>query len=180
MRIISGKNRGIILHAPANLPVRPTTDRAKESLFNILDNNFDVSELSVLDLFAGTGNISYEFCSREAKAVLSIDQHAACVKFMKETAKKLEFIQMEVLKQDVFVYLKQASEQFDIIFGDAPYALARIPEIPSMVFQNNLLNPNGWLVLEHATMMSLSHLPNFFDERKYGQSTFSFFKQNLE
>ncbi len=178
MRIIAGNKKGIILHAPPSLPVRPTTDRAKESLFNILENNFNISELSVLDLFAGTGNISYEFSSRDAKAVLSIDQHSGCVKFMKETSAKLGFIAMEARKQDVFTFLKQNSEQFDIIFGDAPYALSRIPEIPELVFNKNLLNTGGWLILEHATMMKLSHLPHFFEERNYGQSTFSFFKQD--
>ncbi|OYU95183.1 MAG: 16S rRNA (guanine(966)-N(2))-methyltransferase RsmD [Bacteroidetes bacterium B1(2017)] len=176
MRIIGGHKKGILLHAPAGLPVRPTTDRAKESLFNILQNNFDLEELSVLDLFAGTGNISYEFASRGAIAVLSIDQDNGCVKFMKETARKLDFTAMEVRRQDVFAFLKNCEEQFDIIFGDAPYALSRIAEIPGLVFEKNLLKPGAWLILEHATLMSLSHLPNFFEERKYGQSTFSFFK----
>jgi 16S rRNA (guanine(966)-N(2))-methyltransferase RsmD len=159
------------------LPVRPTTDRAKESLFNILENNFNIDQLSVLDLFAGTGNISYEFASRNAQAVLSVDQDAGCVKFMKEMATKLKFDAMEVRKQDVFAYLKQANESFDIIFGDAPYALSRMVEIPSLVFTQNLLKPGGWLILEHATQLTLNHLPHFSQERKYGQSTFTFFKQ---
>jgi len=165
------------LHAPPNLPVRPTTDRAKESLFNILENHFNLDELSVLDLFAGTGNISYEFASREAQAVLSVDQDAGCVKYMKEVSSKLKFQSMEVRKQDVFTYLKQCDESFDIIFGDAPYALSRIVEIPVLIFQRNLLKPGGWLILEHATQLSLNHLSHFSQERKYGQSTFTFFKQ---
>jgi 16S rRNA (guanine966-N2)-methyltransferase len=180
VRIISGEKKGILLHAPANLPVRPTTDRAKESLFNILENNFHLENLSVLDLFAGTGNISYEFASRGALAILSIDQDAGCVKYMKSVVQKLDFANMEVRKQDVFAYLKQADESFDIIFGDAPYALAKIPEIPGLVFEKGLLKPGGWLILEHATMMQLNHLPHFFDERKYGQSTFSFFKSEAQ
>lgn len=175
MRIIGGEKKGILLHAPSNLPVRPTTDRAKESLFNILENNFDLSELTVLDLFAGTGNMSYEFASRGAAAVLCVDQHPGCVKYMKEVASKLKFDSMEVRKQDVFTFLKQTTENFDIIFSDAPYALARMVEIPPMVFEKNLLKPNGWLVMEHATQLSLNYLPHFTQERKYGQSTFSFF-----
>ncbi len=178
MRIIGGNKRGIILHAPASLPVRPTTDRAKESLFNILENNFNIDDLSILELFAGTGNISYEFASRGALAVLSVDQDASCVKFMKETSSKLDFQSMEVRKQDAFVFLKNCTENFDIIFGDAPYALSRVTEIPAMVFEKKLLKPNGWLILEHASMLRLNHLPHFFEERKYGQSTFSFFKMN--
>lgn len=176
MRIIGGNKKGILLHAPSSLPVRPTTDRAKESLFNILENNFNLDELSILELFAGTGNISYEFSSRGALAVLSIDQDASCVRYMKETSTKLGFHSMEVRKQDAFAFLKNCEESFDIIFGDAPYALARVTEIPGIVFEKKLLKHNGWLILEHASMLRLNHLPHFFEERKYGQSTFSFFK----
>lgn len=176
MRIIGGNKKGIILHAPSSLPVRPTTDRAKESLFNILENQINLAEISVLELFAGTGNLSYEFASRGAAAVLSIDQDAGCVKFIKESASKLGFTQMEIRKQDAFVALKQLNESFDVIFGDAPYANARIPEIPGLIFSRNLLKPSGILILEHASQMQLKHLPNFVEERKYGQSTFSFFK----
>lgn len=175
MRIIGGNKKGILLHAPAGLPVRPTTDRAKESLFNILHNHFNLDEVSVLDLFAGTGNMSYEFASREASGVLSVDQNQGCVKFMKESATKLGFENMEVRKQDVFVFLKQCEEQFDLIFADPPYALSGIPLLPGMVFSKQLLKPKGWLIIEHASQMKLDHLEGFSEQRVYGQSAFSIF-----
>lgn len=175
MRIIGGHKKGIILHAPAGLPVRPTTDRAKESLFNILSNRFEFDELLVLDLFAGTGNMSYEFSSRGA-LVLSVDQDQGCVRFMKDSARKLNFQSMEVRKADVFSFLKSTSEQFHIIFADPPYALNRLSELPDRIFERNLLKPGGLLIIEHASQMSLSAKPYFTEERKYGQSAFSFFE----
>jgi 16S rRNA (guanine966-N2)-methyltransferase len=180
VRIIGGNKRGILLHAPAGLPVRPTTDRAKESLFNILHNHFHIDEVSVLDLFAGTGNMSYEFASREATGVLSVDQNQGCVRFMKESSQKLGFENMEVRKQDVFVFLKQCGEQFDIIFADPPYALSGIPLLPDLVFEKQLLKPNGWFIIEHAAQMKLDHIKGFSEQRVYGQSAFSIFKMPLK
>ncbi|MCG9880382.1 MAG: RsmD family RNA methyltransferase [Bacteroidia bacterium] len=178
MRIIGGQKGGLIIQAPNNLPVRPTTDRAKESLFNILQNRYDLEELSVLDLFTGTGNISYEFASRGSKRIVSVDENANCVKFIKSTSQKLGLNQIEVVKQDVFSYLISCAESFDIIFADAPYALPRIGEIPIIVFDRNLLNLDGMLILEHASSLKFNHMPNFQNERVYGQSCFSFFSRN--
>lgn len=175
MRIIGGQKGGISIQAPANLPVRPTTDRAKESLFNILQNKFDFESLTVLELFAGTGNISYEFASRGAKRVLSIDKDAGCVMFMKQMVKKLDFETMEVRKQDTFTFLNQCHESFDIIFGDAPYALPRINELPSLIFEKGLLKENGLLILEHGSLLKLDGHTRFKESRHYGQSTFTFF-----
>lgn len=175
MRIIGGQKGGLIIQAPANLPVRPTTDRAKESLFNILQNRFDIEELEVLDLFSGTGNISYEFASRGSQKIVSVDQNANCVKFIKASSQKLGLNQIEVVKQDVFAFLSACSESFDIIFADAPYALPRIGEIPTIVFNRNILKPSGILILEHASSLKFNHMPNFQNERVYGQSCFSFF-----
>ncbi len=179
MRIISGTKKGILIHAPANLPVRPTTDRSKESLFNILENNFDLNNLSVLDLFSGTGNISYEFASRGAKRILCIDDDPGCINFIKITSQKLFFTSIKARKQDVFSFLKSCTESFDIVFADAPYALNRVSEIPRFVFEKKILNPKGWLILEHATNLDLSQQFGFFESRKYGQSTFSFLKGSL-
>ncbi len=176
MRIISGSKKGIIIHAPNSLPVRPTTDRSKESLFNILENHFNLDAVSILDLFAGTGNISYEFASRGASGVLSIDADHGCVRFIKQTAQKLNFDTLEAIKQDVFIFLKNTGESFDIIFADAPYALDRIIEIPDLVFKKKILKDHGWLIIEHATSLDLSQQFGFFESRKYGQSSFSFFK----
>ena len=178
MRIISGTHKGIIIHAPKGLPVRPTTDRAKESLFNILENNFDFEKLNCLDLFSGTGNVAYEFCSRGAKKVTSVDIDFGCVKFIKETILKHQFTQMTALKKDVFSFINQCSDKFDIIFADAPYALDKLPTIPMLVFKKQLLNPNAWLIVEHQSNLDLSQQKYFFEKRNYGQSTFSFFKNS--
>lgn len=176
MRIISGTHKGIIINPPKGLPVRPTTDRAKESLFNILENNFNFNELSCLDLFSGTGNIAYEFCSRGATKVMSVDIDFGCVKFIKESIQKQQFNQLTAVKKDVFSFMNQCTEKFDIIFADAPYALDKLPTIPVKVFENQLLTEKGWLIIEHQSNLDLSNQTHFFEKRNYGQSTFSFFK----
>lgn len=176
MRIIGGTKRGIIIHAPQNLPVRPTTDRSKESLFNILENRYDWDGLKALDLFTGTGNISYEFASRGVSEITSVDKDFSCVKFVKETAVKLDFKQIQVRKQDVFTFLKNDTVSYDLIFADPPYALDRIVDLSSLVFEKKLLKSNGLLIIEHGSNLDLSIQRGFFEDRKYGQSTFSFFK----
>lgn len=176
MRIISGKKKGIIIHAPKNLPVRPTTDMAKESLFNILENNFDLNSISALDLFSGTGNVSYEFCSRGSLAVTAVDIDFGCVKFIKESKIKFDFNALEIHKKDVFVFLKQCTNVFDIIFADAPYKLEKIITLPQLILDNKILKQGGWLIVEHENNLDLSHEIGFFEKRKYGQSAFSFFK----
>lgn len=177
MRIISGIKKGILIKAPAGLPVRPTTDRSKESLFNILVNHFNFEELKVLDLFSGTGNIAYEFASRGAQSVLCVDSDFGCVKFIKQTAVKLDFENIEARKQDVFSFLKNCTESFDIIFADAPYALNKIADISIMITEKKILKNKGWLIVEHAGNIDLSHQHGFFEQRKHGQSAFSFFKE---
>lgn len=175
LRIIGGEKGGIIIHAPANLPVRPTTDRAKESLFNILHNHFDLENIKALDLFSGTGNMAYEFASRGATKVVSVDINFNCYNFIKQSKSKLGFNNLEVLKADVFKYLQKCEDSFDIIFADAPYDLARIPEIPNLVLDKNMLNPGAWLIVEHGSELDLSKHPRIKEVRKYGQSTFSIF-----
>ncbi len=174
MRIISGSHKGLRIQAPAKLPVRPTTDIAKEALFNILQHSIDFYEMNLLDLFAGTGNISYEFASRGCSSILAVDKHPACVDFIKETSKKLNF-QIDVVRADVFKYLESAYEKYDLIFADPPYDLNRIPEIAERVLKNNLLKEEGMLIIEHASVQQLNHVPGFVEDRKYGYSTFSFF-----
>jgi 16S rRNA (guanine(966)-N(2))-methyltransferase RsmD len=175
LRIISGTHKGILLHAPSGLPVRPTTDRSKESLFNILENNFDIKKLTVLDIFSGTGNIAYEFCSREAKYVDAVDVNEKCIAFIKQTKLKLNFENLHPIKKDAFSYLKNCTEKYDIIFADAPYANKQIIEIPRLTAENNLLNEKGWLIVEHEVHLDLNSEKGFFDKRIYGQSAFSFF-----
>ncbi|MBC7418271.1 MAG: 16S rRNA (guanine(966)-N(2))-methyltransferase RsmD [Pedobacter sp.] len=176
MRIIGGNLRGIRLQPPGNLPVRPTTDMAKEALFNILQNRFDLETCKVLDLFAGTGNLTLEFASRGCEKILAVDQHFACIRWIKEVAEKHHFNNVEVRKADVFKLLNQLTETYDIIFADPPYNLATIPQIPVMVHERSLLAPDGLLVVEHESNMQMDAQPGYTETRKYGNSSFSFFK----
>ncbi len=175
MRIISGTYKGAIIQAPKDLPVRPTTDRAKESLFNILEVNFNLEGKSVLDLFSGTGNIAYEFCSRGAESVVSVDNHFKCVSFIQSMKKKYQMDTLEVQKRDVYLYLKQFHRPYDIIFADAPYAQKDLITLPELVLANGHLQTGGWLILEHESNLEMSNQSGFFDKRIYGQSAFSFF-----
>ena len=177
MRIISGTHKGRRLIAPRTLPVRPTTDFAKEALFNILRNSLYFNEISVLDLFAGTGNISYEFASRGTEKIVAVDAHHGCVKFIKKTAEELEF-PIETVKSDVIKYLSSISSKFDIIFADPPYSfeVEKFEEIIGKIFQNDLKNTDGLVIIEHSKDTDLSNLPYFKEFRKYGGSVFSFFQ----
>lgn len=176
MRIISGTHKGKRLTAPRNLPVRPTTDFAKEGLFNILHHRLDMYESTVLDLFSGTGNIAYECASRGAERVTAVDGHYGCVKFISETAEQLEF-DIVSIKSDVFKYLSKTKEQFSFIFADPPYnfEIEQLKKIVTSIFENNLLEEEGFLIIEHTKHTDLSSLPHFEESRKYGGSVFSFF-----
>lgn len=176
MRIIGGKLKGLRLNPPKNLPVRPTTDLAKEALFNILQNQIEFEGITVLDLFSGTGNIAMEFASRGAEKVTGIDRSIHCVHYLKDTSRQHGLTQIEIFKADVFKYLEMETEQYDLVFADPPYDLNKIPEIPKIIFDKNLLKPGGMLIVEHQSMQNLSNHPAFTDQRKYGHSSFSFFK----
>lgn len=177
MRIISGKNKGQRLTAPKKLPVRPTTDMAKEALFNILNNRYYFNEVSVLDLFAGTGNISYEFASRGSENITAVDVDHACVRYITATSSEMDF-PIVAIKKDVFQYLQTNPIKAHIIFADPPYDLT--PEefavIPKLIFEKQLLLENGVLVIEHSKHTDLSHLEHFTNQRRYGGSVFSFFE----
>lgn len=175
MRIISGTHKSRQIHAPKNLPVRPTTDMAKEALFNILVNNFDLTEVKVLDLFAGTGNITYEFSSRGAIGVTSIDIDLKCVSFIRQTAKEFGFEAVLSFRSDAFRYLKNCDIRYDIIFCDPPYEMQGLEVIPKVVFERNLLLPEGWLVIEHSRDYDFSGIAGFQQKRKYGKVNFSIF-----
>ncbi len=153
MRIIAGKNKGMKIVAPTTLPVRPTTDLGKESLFNILNNYFFFDAITVIDLFAGTGNVSLEFASRGAISVTSVDSYAGCVDFIKKTATQLQYLNVTAIKADAFQYVER---------------------LPQIVFERNLLKPDGWLIIEHGKDRDFSQHPNFYQLRKYGKLHFSF------
>ncbi len=177
MRIISGKYKGKRLIAPKKMPVRPTTDMQKEALFNILNNRYYFDEISVLDLFSGTGNIAYEFASRGTKNITAVDAHYACVRFISKTNNELGF-PIESVKSDVFKYLEKTSLKFDVIFADPPYDMPSVDfkKIPQLVFEKELLLDKGALIIEHASQTDLSHVSHFKEQRKYGGSVFSFFR----
>ncbi|MDQ3046169.1 MAG: RsmD family RNA methyltransferase [Bacteroidota bacterium] len=175
MRIVSGKYRGRVVHPPKNLPVRPTTDFAKESIFNILNNHFEFDGLKILDLFAGTGNISFEFASRGCGEITSVDMNYNCCEFIKKTASAFGMKEIRVQKSDVFNFLKRATGNYHIIFADPPYDLEKIKDIPEMVFNASLLKPDGWLIVEHGPDTDISHLAHFHEKRTYGNVNFSIF-----
>ncbi|WP_428225105.1 16S rRNA (guanine(966)-N(2))-methyltransferase RsmD [Flavobacterium sp.] len=181
MRIISGKFKGRRLIAPKNLPVRPTTDMSKEALFNILNNYFNFSGLSILDLFAGTGNISYEFASRGVAQIVSVDADFGCINFIKKTAKEFD-MDITPIKSDVFKFLEKNKSSYDIIFADPPYDLSQkdFEKIAELIFENNLLDPDGMLIIEHSKHTSLEHQDNFSFAKQYGGSVFSFFEFEQE
>jgi len=176
MRIIGGTLRGLRLNPPKNLPVRPTTDLAKEALFNILLNQIEFENIKVLDLFSGTGNISMEFASRGAAEVISVDRSIHCVNYLKDTSRQHKLDQIKVYKEDVFKYLQMETEQYNLVFADPPYDLNKIPEIPKIVFERNILLPGALLIVEHQSMQNISQHPAFVEQRKYGHSSFSFFR----
>jgi len=175
MRIIGGKLKGIRMSAPASLPVRPTTDMAKEALFNILYNTYDFESCDALDLFCGTGNISIELASRGINKVTSVDKHSGCVYWVKSVADRYNLTEIELQKADVFKFLEQHKKSYQIIFADPPYDLSNIPLIPQLVAKNRLLTENGVLVVEHPSMLKLNDQPGYSETRRYGNSSFSFF-----
>lgn len=176
MRIISGKYKSKRISAPKNLPVRPTTDMAKESLFNILNNLYYFDSISVLDLFAGTGNVSYEFASRGTETIYAVDAHFACVKFINKTAKDLE-LDITTFKSDVFKFLEKTALKTDVIFADPPYdfEVEKFLKIVDLVFEKELLNEEGVLIVEHSKHTDLSNHPKYSYEKRYGGNVFSFF-----
>ena len=177
MRIISGKYRGRTINPPRNLRARPTTDFAKENLFNVLNNLVDFEECDVLDLFAGTGSISYEFASRGARSVTSVEINPVHYNFIRETARQLGITNLHPVKANVFLYLKSCPKKFDVIFSDAPYDLEGSEEVIREVFARDLLQPDGLLIFEHSKKMDFSQYEGFWQLRSYGSVQFSFFKK---
>ena len=157
---------------------RPTTDIAKEGLFNILQNNLEIDQLKVLDLFGGTGCISYELASRGAPEITIVEKDNVMYDFIKKTSKELEFENFNVVKSDVFRFMETTGQQYDFIFAGPPYALTTIDELPKKVFEKNLLKSNGWFVLEHTPRNDYKKFPHYKTERNYGTTIFSIFVNN--
>jgi 16S rRNA (guanine(966)-N(2))-methyltransferase RsmD len=177
MRIIRGTHRGRKINAPSSLPVRPTTDLAKESLFNILDNHIYFDDILVLDLYSGTGSISFEFASRGCEMVTSVDIHPRCVSFISETASQLGFQNLKAVRSSSLGFLQHSSKKYDVIFADPPYDLEGIEEIIKIVFDRDLLKENGWLILEHSPGKDFSSFDFFDQHRNYGKVNFTFFRK---
>ena len=175
MRIIAGIYKRRFIHPPKNLPVRPTTDLARESLFNILNNKTYWNDKKVMDLFSGTGAVSYEFISRGVGSVLAVDSNYQCTSFIKKTASEFEMESLKVMRIDVFRFLKRTNNSFDIIFADPPYDLEGIEFLPDLIFDKKLLNTDGLFVLEHPRSYDFSNHPRFEEHRKYGKVNFTFF-----
>lgn len=176
MRIISGIHGGRKINPPVNMPhTRPTTDIAREGLFNVLQNNLEFGQLKTLDLFGGTGCISYELASRGVDDLTIIEKDSKMFDFIKTTAALLGFRNFKVLRSDVFKYIDQCNESFDFIFAGPPYALTNIDDLPKLIFEKKLLNPGGWFVLEHTPKNDYKKTANYRTERNYGTTIFSIF-----
>jgi len=175
LRIISGKYKGKRINAPKKFSARPTTDFAKENLFNILANHYDFKELTVLDLFAGTGSISFEFASREALEVDMVEADRRSGLFAKSTAENLEAEQINIIIKDAFHFIGKCTKKYDIIFADPPYDMDDIDTLPVRITENNMLKDNGTFILEHSKTHNFSSHPSFVNERAYGNVHFSFF-----
>jgi len=177
VRIISGIFRGKQIHPPGNFKARPTTDFAKENLFNILIHQYDFEEMDILDLFSGTGSISYEFASRGAKSVLAIEMAPMHFKFIQDTCRDIQLDQVSVIRADVFRYLNKPIQSFDIIFADPPFDHKGLAELPDLIFSTDILNKQGLFILEHPGNYSFTAHPHFQHHRKYGGVNFTFFSK---
>jgi 16S rRNA (guanine(966)-N(2))-methyltransferase RsmD len=176
MRIISGSMGGRRISPPTKMPyTRPTTDIAKEGLFNILQNQLDFESLKTLDLFGGTGSISYELASRGVPDLTIVEKDQQMFSFIKKTAEVLGLQNFKVVKSDVFRFIEQCGETFDFIFAGPPYALQNIDDLPRLVFEKQLLNRGGWFILEHTPRNNYESVPYFKSARNYGTTVFSIF-----
>jgi len=176
VRIISGKHRGRVLHLPAKFSARPTTDFAKTGLFNILENNFDFKSIKVLDLFSGTGSISFECASRGCSDILLVEKSKIHYQFISKTIEQLNLKGVQAIHGDVSRSIRNLDRDFDLVFADPPYEMAGVKEFPDKIFENRSLAPNGWLIVEHSDHIDFRKHPRFRDHRHYGSVNFSFFE----
>lgn len=180
MRIVGGTLGGRRFQPPANIPARPTTDLAREGLFNILNNLIDFEGITALELFAGTGSISYELASRSASMITLLEQDHGSVNFIKKTAAAFGIEkQLNVIKGDVFKFLGSVHQSFDLVFADPPYGLAGLSTLPGLIFEKSLLNEDGIFILEHDYRHGFEQHPHFLRAKKYGDTIFSFFTASV-
>ena len=177
MRIISGKYKGRRITVPKQFRSRPTTDFAKENLFNIISNYFDFESINVLDLFAGTGSISFEFASRGCSDIDLVEVDRRICTFISKVINDLDTNAINLVQEDAFKYIRNCIKAYDIVFADPPYDLPQLEDIPSLIFENDLLKGDGWFIFEHSRKQDFSALPECFDIRVYGGVNFSFFKK---
>lgn len=182
MRIVGGDLRGKQINPPANFKARPTTDFAKEGLFNILSNQYDFQDIAVLDLFSGTGSISFEFASRGCKDITAVEMNPLHASFIKSQSAKLPGIELsvQVVHHNVFDFLKICAKKYDIIFADPPYDLAGFNNVPDKILVSGILSDYGLLVFEHPKEYNFKDSPHFLKERKYGNVHFSFFSKEVQ
>ena len=176
MRIIGGRLKGKTILPPMGYKARPTTDFAREALFNILDNEYEFDDLKVLDLFGGTGAVSFEFGSRGVGRVYCVEMARENASFIKTEAMRLGLDNVTMVRDNVFDFLDICHEKFDIVFADPPYALEGLAGIPDKVFEKDILHPDSYFILEHGPDHNLKEHPHFFKERSYGKVHFTFFK----
>lgn len=176
MRIVGGQYKGFTFQPPKVMPARPTTDFAKEGIFNILQNNFDWESVRVLDLFGGTGNIMYELASRGCPDITCVEMDAKLISFIQKNRAALKIeSQCKVLKMDVFRFINSQPGEFDLIFADPPYQLANLDSLPDLIFANNLVKEGGLFVLEHDSKNKFDQHPRFNRSRNYGNTIFTLF-----
>ncbi|MDR0769087.1 MAG: RsmD family RNA methyltransferase [Dysgonamonadaceae bacterium] len=175
MRIVSGKYKSRRFDVPKNFKARPTTDFAKENIFNVIGNLIDFGDTVALDLFAGTGSIAFELVSRGCREVVCVEKAPVHHAFINTVKAKLAAENLTAVKADVFKYISSTKQTFDFIFADPPYSLPELPQIPEMIFSHGLLKPESVFVMEHAKEQDFSHLPHFVQRRVYGSVNFSVF-----
>jgi len=176
MRIIGGNLGGLKVNPPSKMPhTRPTTDIAKEGLFNIIQNNLDIEGMHTLDLFGGTGSISYELASRGAAKLTLVEKDPSMYEFIKKNIERFGIKQCHVVKMDVFKFIEQCSDNFDLIFAGPPYALTNIDDLPKLIIEKKLLKPGAWFILEHTPRNDYKSFQGYVTERNYGTTIFSIF-----
>lgn len=177
MRIVGGKYKGRQIHTLKNLKARPTTDFAKENLFNFLSNYFEFSETKALDLFSGTGSISLELVSRGCTEVDLVEIDSQSASFIKKVVHEIGADEINVIRADAFQFVTRTKNKYDLIFADPPYQSENIPSIPDLIFSHKILNTKGWLILEHSSKFDFSDYPKFREKRMYGSVNFSVFAE---